>query len=101
MHMNLLQVQIKSLSAKPSLVHLGTVYSSQSPTGSELPRLLMSAETHHVEEMKQSLCFNVLKKRGTRCLKQQIYTINISGICGLNNVKSNNVTYEHIFHMII
>lgn len=45
MHMNLLQVQIKSLSAKPSLVHLGVVYSSQSPTGSELPRLLMSAET--------------------------------------------------------
>lgn len=58
MHMNLLQVQIKSLSAKPSLVHLGIVYSSQSPTGSELPRLLMSAETPHV---KQSLCFNVLK----------------------------------------
>lgn len=62
MHMNLLQVQIKSLSAKPSLVHLGIVYSSQSPTGAELPRLLMSAQTPHAKEMKQSLCFNVLAK---------------------------------------
>lgn len=62
MHMNLLQVQIKSLSAKPSLVHLGIVYSSQSPTGSELPRLLMSAETPQVREMKQSLCFSMLER---------------------------------------
>lgn len=58
MHMNLLQVQIKSLSAKPSLVHLGIVYSSQSPAGLELPRLLMSAETPRA---KQSLCFDVSK----------------------------------------
>lgn len=64
MHMNLLQVQIKSLSAKPSLVHLGIVYSSQSPTGSELPRLLMSAETPRV---KQSLCLTV-SKQGERGL---------------------------------
>lgn len=59
MHMNLIQVQIKSLSAKPSLVHLGIVISSQSPTGLELPHLLMSAETPRV---KQSLCFNVLRR---------------------------------------
>lgn len=43
MHMNLLQVQIKSLSAKPSLAHLGIVISSQSPAGLELPRLPASA----------------------------------------------------------
>lgn len=69
MHMTLLQVQIKSLSAKPSLVHLGIVYSSQSPTGAELPPLLMSAETPHVKEMKQSPCFNVLGMRRTRSLR--------------------------------
>lgn len=72
MHMNLLQVQIKSLSAKPSLVHLGIVYSSQSPTGSELPRLLMSAEKPHVKEMKQSLYFNVFETRRTMSLRQHM-----------------------------
>lgn len=72
MHMKLLQVQIKSLSAKPSLVHLGTVYSSLSPTGPELPRLLTSAETHHVAEMEQSLCFSVLQIRRTQSLRQQM-----------------------------
>lgn len=69
MHMNLLQVQIKSLSAKPSLVHLGIGYSSQSPAGSELPRLLMSAETPCA---KQSLCFDVSKWGRTRSLRQQM-----------------------------
>lgn len=48
MHMNILQVQIKSLTAKPSLVHLGIVYSSQSPAGS-----CLSAKTSYVKEMKQ------------------------------------------------
>lgn len=69
MHMNLLQVQIKSLSAKPSLVHLGTVYSSQSPTGLELPRLLTSAETRHVKEMKQSLSSSGLEKNENKEFK--------------------------------
>lgn len=77
MHMNLLQVQIKSLSAKPSLVHLGIVYSSQSPTGAELPSLLMSVETPHVKEIKQSPCFSVLEMRRTRTLRQQmLYCVN-------------------------
>lgn len=72
MHMNLLQVQIKSLSAKPSLVHLGIVYSSQSPTGYELPRLLMSSETPHVRKMKQSPCFRELERGRTRSLRLQM-----------------------------
>lgn len=94
MHMNLRQVQIKSLSSKPSLVHLGIVYSSQSPTGGELPRVLISAQTPRVKEMKQSHCFNVLEMRETNEFKatNAVFVNNMPCKYSLNK---STLTYEH------
>lgn len=87
MHMNLLQVQMKSIVAKPSFVHLGIVYSNQSPTGSELPPLFMSPET------ERGLCEGDETKPTFHCFKLQE-----NGFKGRVTLQLNHLNYPYDIH---